>query len=74
MKTILLAALFAAGVAFTGTTGALAADGQTAIHKAANASSFTLSARRHKHCRIVEVCRGPWWAKTCSLERVCVWR
>jgi hypothetical protein len=75
MKTILIAALFALGVAFAGTTWASATDGTVALHKATNVDSTTLSARRRLHCRWIEVCRGPWWARTCRLERVCrrVW-
>jgi hypothetical protein len=74
MKTIFIAALFALGVAFAGTTGASATDGNLAIQKAANVDSTTLSARR-RYCRWIEICRGPWWARTCRLERICrrVW-
>jgi hypothetical protein len=75
MKAILLAALFALGVALAGSIGASTVDAHVAIHKAENASTFTMSARRrHRYCRYVEVCRGPWWARVCQLERVCTWR
>jgi hypothetical protein len=69
MKAILIAALFALGVAFAGTSGASARDAGPATYKAADASSITLSARIR--CRWIEVCRGPWWARTCRVERVC---
>ena len=65
MKTTLLAALFAAGIAFAGSTGASATENATMISRAGS-STVTLSAG----CRLIEVCRRYWWPH-CRLVKVC---
>jgi hypothetical protein len=69
MRTIVLSALFALGVGFAGTTGALATVG-SGISGAANSSSLVQDVRYR--CRSVKVCRAGYYGyRRCHWERVC---
>jgi hypothetical protein len=84
MRTILLSALFAAGIGLAGLTGAAAAPGSPALPGAAPASLVTPAQvvivgprhrYRHRVCRPVRRCwRGRHGRLICRVQTVCHWR
>ena len=76
MKTLILSAVFAAGLGLAGMGGAIAAPVSNGLNGAANSSSTLLEQvqyrRDRRHCRSVQVCRrGPMGGRRCHTERVC---
>lgn len=70
MRMIMLSALFALGVAFTGATGASAAPiSGTGLSTAEVNASLVEQAR--VVCRRVNVCRRGPYGRRCHVERVC---
>ncbi len=71
MKTIILSALFAAGLGLAGIGGAVAAPVSNGINNAEQSSMLEQVQWRHR-CRSVTVCRrGPMGGRRCHTDRVC---
>ena len=70
MRTIVLSALLAVGVACAGATAASATTLGSGLGNAA--VNLTLSEKAALVCRRIEVCRrGPLGGRVCKWERVC---
>jgi hypothetical protein len=71
MKTIILSALFAAGLGLAGVGGAVAAPVSNGISNATPAASL-IEQVQYRRCRSVTVCRrGEFGRRHCRTERVC---
>jgi hypothetical protein len=71
MKTIILSALFAAGLGLASLGGAVAAPVSNGVNNATPAASL-LEQVQYRRCRSVRVChRGPMGGRRCHVERVC---
>jgi hypothetical protein len=71
MKTIILSALFAAGLGLAGIVGAAAAPVSNGLSNATPAASL-LEQVQYRRCRSVTVCRrGEFGHRRCRTERVC---
>jgi hypothetical protein len=71
MKTIILSALFAAGLGLASVGGAVAAPVSNGINNATPAASLLEQVQYHR-CRSVTVCRrGEFGHRRCRTERVC---
>ena len=72
MKTIILSALFAAGLGLASVGGAVAAPVSNGINNAAAQSSLLEQVQWRGRCRSVTVCRrGEFGRRRCHTERVC---
>ena len=83
MRSIVLSALFAAGIGLAGVTGAAAAPASLTLDGVAPASLVTQAQvvivgpryRHRRYCYNVRRCwRGAYGRRVCAVRRVCRWR